>query len=271
MAADILLLSRHPPCRLATTRKQHLELSRDNRAKNSTMISAIRSAATGITTDCSFPLPEALDYRSRRRGVIVVARRHQEDVEIGCLGQFAPSTSPTTPTHHRAEEFRKAKDRSRTACRPKKRALRRAPRPTISSGFYAALSGPQQSPTCLGEFGGRAVFEFQRMRWSSSASQKLSPHCLRNEAAGGRTPATSDFHPGRRRRSGAPPIAVETIEGDERHRRFCPQAVTEFTLPLQGRVRFPSPRNQEQRAAALSKAAAPWQHAAVLAQPRDMA
>src|SRR6266478_2799456 len=64
-------------------------------------------------------------------------------------------------------------DSIRSRCRPKKRALRRAPRPTISSGFMPRCRAAA-SPTCSAN-SAAGSFRVSRMRWSSSASQNCPP------------------------------------------------------------------------------------------------
>ena len=83
MAADILALPRHP----RAGRRGPEAAPRARRAtspRNSTMISATRSAATASTTGF-LSAARALDHRSGDAGD-EPARRHQEDVEVRFFG-----------------------------------------------------------------------------------------------------------------------------------------------------------------------------------------
>ena len=100
MAADILLYrATHVP--VGEDQKQHLELSRDIAQKfNNDFGDSIRS--NGFNDGLFFPQPEPLITGPATR-VMSLARRHQEDVEIGFVGQFADQ-SHRRCRHHRAED-----------------------------------------------------------------------------------------------------------------------------------------------------------------------
>ena len=117
MAADILLYrATHVP--VGEDQKQHLELSRDIAQKfNNDFADSIRSQ--GANDGLFFPLPEPLDHRPGNPRD-VAPRRHQENVEVGRIGQFAHQPDRRR-RHHRAE--RSARRRPiRSRCRRRKRA-----------------------------------------------------------------------------------------------------------------------------------------------------
>ena len=110
MAADILLYrATHVP--VGEDQKQHLELARDIAQKfNNDFGESIRGH--GFNSGLYFPQPEPLITGTGDAGD-EPARRHQEDVEIGFVGQFADQ-SHRRCRHHRAEDPQ-GEDRPRTA------------------------------------------------------------------------------------------------------------------------------------------------------------
>ena len=128
MAADILVYrATHVP--VGEDQKQHLELSRDIAQKfNNDFGDSIRGH--GFDDGLFFPLPEPRDHRTRDAGD-EPARRHQEDVEVGSVGQFADQPHRRC-RHHRAEDPQ-GEDRSGTVAVGGKGPGSAGPRPTISS------------------------------------------------------------------------------------------------------------------------------------------
>ena len=128
MAADILLYrATHVP--VGEDQKQHLELSRDIAQKfNNDFADSIRGH--GANDGLFFPLPEPFIVGPGDAGD-ELARRHQEDVEVGRLGQFAHQPDRRCG-HDRAKDPRERRP-IRNRCRRKKRAWRTGPRPTTSS------------------------------------------------------------------------------------------------------------------------------------------
>ena len=164
MAADILLYrATHVP--VGEDQKQHLELSRDIAQKfNNDFGDSIRSH--GFDDGLFFPQPEPLITGPATR-VMSLARRHQEDVEVGFVGQFADQ-SDRRCRHHRAEDPQ-GEDRSGAAAVGGK-GPRDAPRGRQSRRHLCRAVGPHQGRRAR-RIRRRAVLQLQELRWSSSASQ----------------------------------------------------------------------------------------------------
>ena len=216
MAADILLYrATHVP--VGEDQKQHLELSRDIAQKfNNDFGDSIRSH--GFNDGLFFPQPEPLITGPATR-VMSLARRHQEDVEVGCVGQFADQPDRRR-RHHRAEDPQ-GEDRSGAAAVGGKGARERAPRPTTSSASMRRCRA-QPRPSVLGEFGGGQFSSFKNALVELCVA-KLSPiasEMKRLVADPGHVDAILIDGADRARA-----IADETMQRDQGHRRFHPQAL----------------------------------------------
>ena len=154
MAADILLYrATHVP--VGEDQKQHLELSRDIAQKfNNDFGDSIRGH--GFDDGLFFPLPEPLITGPATR-VMSLARRHQEDVEVGCVRQFADQ-SHRRCRHHRAEDPQ-GEDRSGTAADGGK-GPRGAPRSRQPRRHLCGAVGHKQSGGAA-RIRRRAVLELQ--------------------------------------------------------------------------------------------------------------
>ena len=167
MAADILLYrATHVP--VGEDQKQHLELSRDIAQKfNNDFADSIRSH--GSNDGLFFPQPEPLITGPATR-VMSLARRHQENVEVGRLGQFADQPDRRC-RHHRAKNPQ-GEDRSGTAAVGGKGAGDR-PEADNLVGIYAALSERSKADV-LSEFGGGQFSSFKNALVELCVA-KLSP------------------------------------------------------------------------------------------------
>ena len=169
MAADILLYrATHVP--VGEDQKQHLELSRDIAQKfNNDFGDSIRSH--GFNDGLFFPQPEPLITGPATR-VMTLARRHQEDVEIGFVGQFADQ-SHRRCRHHRAEDPQ-GEDRSGAVAVGGKRP-RDPPRSRQSGRDLCRAVRPHQGRRARANSAAGSS-PTSRMRWSSFAS----PSCRRS-------------------------------------------------------------------------------------------
>ena len=168
MAADILVYrATHVP--VGEDQKQHLELSRDIAQKfNNDFADSIRSH--GFNDGLFFPQPEPLITGPGDAGD-EPARRHQEDVEVGSVGQFAHQ-SHRRRRHHRAEDPQ-GEDRSGAVAVGGK-GPRGAPRGRQSRRHLCGAGGPQPRPRCSSEFGGGQFSSFKNALVDLCVA-KLSP------------------------------------------------------------------------------------------------
>ena len=157
MAADILAYrATHVP--VGDDQKQHLELSRDIAQKfNNDFGDAIREA--GFEDGTFFPLPEPVIMGPATR-VMSLARRHQEDVEVGALRHVAHQHDRRR-RHHRQEDPA-GQDRPAAAARPTEAELEKRPEADNLVGIYAALADRTKAEV-LAEFGGGAVLDLQEV------------------------------------------------------------------------------------------------------------
>ncbi len=171
------------------------------------------------------------------------------------------------PTPSRRRSARRRPIRSR--CRRRKRASRRAPKPTIWSASMPRCRAAAKADV-LGEFGGGQFSNFKNALVELCVA-KLSPIASEMKRLVA-DPGHVDRDPGRRRRP-RPRHRRRDHEGDEGHRRFRPQALdgsAGLRPPMEWTQRWHCRRFKTQRTAACRAMAAPWQHAACLAQHRDM-
>ncbi len=154
--------------RSARTEKQHVELARDIAQKfNNDFAPQITSHGFG---DAFFPLPEPLIQGPATR-VMSLARRQQEDVEVGSCPISRASLSPTMPTPSRMK-IRRAKTDPDPLPHEEK-ALEARPEADNLVGIYAALSGKTRADV-LKEFGG-AQFSIFKPALADLLVAKLSP------------------------------------------------------------------------------------------------
>ncbi len=167
MAADILVYrATHVP--VGEDQKQHLELSRDIAQKfNNDFADSIRG--NGFADGLFFPQPEPLITGPATR-VMSLARRHQENVEVGFVGQFAHQPDRRR-RHHRAENPQ-GEDRSGTVAVGRKRVggqtRGRQPRRHLCGARRT------QQGRVLGEFGGGQFSSFKNALVELCVT-KLSP------------------------------------------------------------------------------------------------
>ena len=183
MAADILVYrATHVP--VGEDQKQHLELSRDIAQKfNNDFGDSIAATASATIV---FPAAGAGDHRSGDAGD-ELARRHQENVEVGSVGLFAHQ-SHRRRRHHRAENPQ-GEDRSGAAAVGGK-GTRDAPRGR-QSGRHLCRAGGQAKSEVLREFGGAQFSGFKNELVDLCGRQTVADR-RRDEAAGRRTPAYVD-------------------------------------------------------------------------------
>ena len=155
MAADILAYrATHVP--VGEDQKQHLELARDIAQKfNNDFADAIREA--GFEDGIFFPLPEPVIMGPATR-VMSLARRHQEDVEVGALRHVAHQHDRRRRHHRQEDPARPRPIPSR--CRPRRRAESR-PEADNLVGIYAALADMAKAEV-LAEFGGAQFSTFKK-------------------------------------------------------------------------------------------------------------
>ena len=167
MAADILVYrATHVP--VGEDQKQHLELTPRHRAEVQQRL--LRVDPRARLRRCVLSAhragdPGAGDARDEP------ARRHQEDVEVGCVRQFAHQPDRRC-RHHRAEDPH-ARRPIRSRCRARRRGWRRGPRPTIwSASMRRSPTSPR--PRCCKQFGG-AQFSTFKTALADLAVAKLAP------------------------------------------------------------------------------------------------
>ena len=177
MAADILVYrATHVP--VGEDQKQHLELSRDIAQKfNNDFSESIRSH--GFNDGLFFPQPEPLITGPATR-VMCVARRHQEDVEVGCVGQFADQPDRRR-RHHRAENPQ-GEDRSGAVAVGGK-GSRNPSRGRQSGRDLRRFVGPNQGRLAR-RIRRRAIFGLQEFAGRAVRDKTVADR-LRDEAADG--------------------------------------------------------------------------------------
>ena len=258
MAADILVYrATHVP--VGEDQKQHLELSRDIAQKfNNDFGDSIRSH--GFNDGLFFPQPEPLitgpatRVMSLRDGTKKMSKSDASDNSRINLTDDADTI---------AQKIRKAKTDPEPLPSEEK-GLETRPEADNLVGIYAALSGRSKADV-LGEFGGGQFSSFKNALVELCVA-KLSPIASEMKRLVA-DPGHVDSDPDRRRRP-RPRHRRRNHERDQGHRRLRPQA-----LSFQ-RLRRSALRSTRACDAArhdrLSGMAAPWQHAAGLAQHRDM-
>ena len=169
MAADILVYrATHVP--VGEDQKQHLELSRDIAQKfNNDFVDSIRGH--GFNDGLFFPQPEPLITGPATR-VMTLARRHQENVEVGFVGQFADQPDRRC-RHHRAKNPQ-GENRSGAVADRGKRS--RDPSRGRQSGRHLCRARGRQQGRRAERFRRRAILQSSRTRWWSFAS----PNCRRS-------------------------------------------------------------------------------------------
>ena len=177
MAADILgYHATHVP--VGEDQKQHLELARDIANKfNLDYADAIRDA--GIEDGQFFVAPEPYITGPATR-VMSLARRHQEDVEVGPLGPVAPQ--PHGRCRHHRQEDPQGQDRCRAAA-VREGGPQGPPRGRQSRRHLCGLVG-RDGRSGAGAIWRRAVLGVQERAGRSGRGQAWS-HRRRNQTAAG--------------------------------------------------------------------------------------
>ena len=166
MAADILVYrATHVP--VGEDQKQHLELTPRHRAEVQQRLRRVDRRARPYGRLLS---ADRADHPGAGHAHHVAARRHQEDVEVGCVGQFAHQ-SDRRRRHDRAESPPR-EDRSRAAAERGGRA-RAAPEADNLVGIYAALADIDKAEV-LKQFGGGQFSTF-KTALADLAVAKLAP------------------------------------------------------------------------------------------------
>ena len=186
MASDILVYrATHVP--VGEDQKQHLELSRDIAQKfNNDFDESIRDLGldrAGFNTGAFFPLPEPIITGPATR---VMSLR---DGTRRCRSPTRPAIGAHQSLRrcrHDCAKGAQGQDRSGSRCRRKNPASTSGRKPTTSSVSMPPFPARPSKSEVLGEFRRRAVLRTSRTRWSNSASTKLAPDRLRDEAAGRR-------------------------------------------------------------------------------------
>ena len=168
MAADILVYrATHVP--VGDDQKQHLELSRDIAQKFNNDFAEFDPRATASATAVLSAAGAADHGPGDARDD--PARRHQEDVEVGCVGQFAHQPDRRR-RHHRAEDPQ-GEDRSGAAAVGGK-GSRGPPRGRQSGRHLCRACPAAPRPTCSANSAAGSS-RASRTRWSISASRSSSP------------------------------------------------------------------------------------------------
>ncbi len=156
MAADILAYeATHVP--VGDDQKQHLELARDIAQKfNNDFGASIRDA--GYRRTAFLSAARAADHGpgdARHE----LARRHEEDVEVGCLRHVAHQHDRRRRRDR--QEDQEGQDRSSAAAERRRRSSKDAPEADNLIGIYAALADMTKAEV-LAEFGGQQFSTFKK-------------------------------------------------------------------------------------------------------------
>ena len=154
MAADILLYrATHVP--VGEDQKQHLELARDIAQKFNNDFAETASPRAGYRRRV-LPAARAADHRARHAGH-ELARRHQEDVEVGRVRHVAHQ--PDRRRRHHRQEDQKAKTDPEPLPSEVK-GLEARPEADNLVGIYAALAETSKEAV-LRDFGGAPFSKFK--------------------------------------------------------------------------------------------------------------